>query len=621
MVKKVHFIGIGGVGMAALAILLKKRGDEVSGCDLKPTKRTDYLSRQGISLKFGHSPKHLSAGVDEVIVTPAVKADEPELVAARQLGLKIRRRGEVLAELVNSSADSIVVCGSHGKTTTATYITKLLAALGEKVAWAIGGETGDFPVAGANASESKVLVVEGDESDGTLALYHAQTLVVTNVEYDHPDHFPTMADYEACFATARAQAREVIEGRLFSVEELGRRDPNAELAIKVALKRGYSQAGIEAVLPKITAALPDRRFEEIIPRVYADYAHHPTEITYTLKRARQLTKGKLRVLFQPHRYSRTQALKREFAAALALADEVIVCPTYAAFERPVEGGDSADLYAAMRNHEGDFGKGGAWVFLSRSCEEAWEHVSNSRSADDLVILLGAGDIIDLKPLLQAGTEFAKRKVLIGGGSNTWKSDLKLNIEYVKSNTPAGRSGAEFLRDPLVARLIPYMAGIPGTLGGWVKMNAGAFGHSISEAIAEVKVDGKWLAASACDFGYRHSGIQGEIQGVKWRAAEELDLSGLESQESYLARRKRFPSGTFGSFFKNPSGDSAGRLLEAAGAKAMRVGGAYVWSKHANVIVRGEGSRASDVLALSILMERAVYFRFGIHLEREVVFAL
>jgi UDP-N-acetylmuramate dehydrogenase len=146
------------------------------------------------------------------------------------------------------------------------------------------------------------------------------------------------------------------------------------------------------------------------------------------------------------------------------------------------------------------------------------------------------------------------------------------------------------------------------------MNAGAFGHSISEALESVKVDGKWIPAADCGFAYRHSGIVGEIQDFRLRT----DIpDGDAKAEDYLARRHRFPAGTYGSFFKNPPGDSAGRLLESVGAKAMRVGGAYVWSEHANVIVRGEGATASDVLALARLMRNRVLFRLGISLEPEV----
>ena len=636
---RIHLIGIGGVGMAGLAVLLKARGHEVSGCDLKATPRTRWLESQGIPVFVGHSPDHLK-DADEVIVTPAVARDNPE----RQACVNPRFRGEVLAELVNST-DGIAVCGSHGKTTTATWIAKLLQALGESVSWCIGGETGAFPV--AHAAASGPLVVEADESDGTLALYRAKTLVVNKCEYDHPDHFKTEADYFACYETAKRNAEAVIESESLDCSmvrtfECSNGLPehnlkNMRAAVEVALRRGHAMTDIAKALPQIVAKLPDRRFERVWPQsnnqtversnnllVYTDYAHHPTEMACAVGMARQICRGTLRVLFQPHRYSRTKALLQDFPAAFEGTDEVVLCPTYAAFEQPVEGGDIADLYRACRErfNAETRRRGEVSLFLSRSCDEAWEHAFNSMREGDLTLLLGAGDIINLVPQIHRDLDSASlrlcagnptprlRKIWIGQGSNTWKSDLNLSVEYVKTSGPAGAPGASLG--------IPWMAGIPGTVGGWIKMNAGAFGHSISEVLAEVKVDGRWLPASACGFSYRHSDITGEIQDFKLNSNySAVRLPTSPSAEAYLAKRKKFPAGTYGSFFKNPEGDFAGRLLEAAGAKELRVGGASVWSEHANVIVRGEGATASDVIALARLMRNRVFFRFGVRLEPEV----
>ncbi len=672
---RIHLIGIGGVGMAGLAVLLKARGCAVSGCDLQRSARTRWLEAQGIRVDVGHDPAHVAAA-DAVIVTPAVRPDNPERVAAAG---RIRFRGDVLAELVSAAPDSIAVCGSHGKTTTATWIARLLLSLGESVSWAIGGETGGFPVAGVGTGP---LVVEADESDGTLARYHAKTLVVTNCEYDHPDHFRTRDAYLACFAAAKRQAADVLDSvdgleplsAALGLDALGlapHNRRNALMAAEVARRRGHAVPAIAAALPAIVAQLPDRRFQPIAPGAYTDYAHHPTEMKCAVAMARQACRGTLRVLFQPHRYSRTKALLRDFPAAFAGADEVVLCPTYAAFEAPVEGGDVADLYAVCReafddahaddsdrgeSHTEPRGHGERRVFLARSCDEAWEHARNSMKDGDVTLLLGAGDIIRLVPHIQSdlrvsaspceklnGTAhknpspcFPKRRIWIGQGTNTWKSDLNLSVDYVPTTGPAGAPGAS-----LVAAhpgLLPWMAGIPGTVGGWIKMNAGAFGHSISEVLASVKVDGAWVKAEDCGFGYRTSAIKGEIQDFRLKEPEDVrdarDLrdsssspaacpscpscpSSLTGPAFYLARRKKFPAGTYGSFFKNPPGDYAGRLLEAAGAKELRVGGAYVWAEHANVIVRGVGATASDVLALAQLMAARVRFRFGVALEPEV----
>ena len=645
--KKIHFAGIGGVGMAGLAVLLKAEGHEVSGCDLHASPRTRWLASLGIPVTVGHDPAHV-ADADEVVFTPAVRRDNPEFAAALALeaagACRVRYRGEVLAELV-SARESIAVCGSHGKTTTSTFIARLLLALGESVSWAIGGETGAFPVAGTG--KGGALVVEADESDGTLALYHATTLVVTNCEYDHPDHFKTPADYFACYETAKRNAGEVIESERLGVgvglgEGVGVGDvervlaalpvhnrKNARAAIEVAVRRGHALEAIAKVLPDIVRELPDRRFQQVWPRpnlqtpqtahhrlsVYTDYAHHPTEMKCAVAMARAQCRGTLRVLFQPHRYSRTKALLNDFPAAFAGADEVLLCPTYAAFETPVEGGDIADLYKACREAKGDSPR----LFLARSCEEAWEHARNAMRPDDLTLLLGAGDIIRLVPKVQqdlSAPPTSRRRILIGLGSNTWKSDLNLSVDYVKTDGPAGRPGAE-----LVAAhptLLPWMAGIPGTVGGWIRMNAGAFGHSISEVLEAVKVDGRWIPAADCGFGYRTSAIEGEIQDYRLKGTGDVGWgTGGEQPSDYLARRKKFPAGTKGSVFKNPPGDFAGRLLESVGAKELRVGGAYVWKEHANVIVAGPDATPSDFLALARLMRERVRIRLGVVLEPEV----
>jgi len=604
---RIHLTGVGGVGMAGLAVLLRARGHEVSGCDLKPTSRTNWLEANGVKVSFGHDPAHVK-DADLVVVTPAVPEDHPELVAAKG---RVVSRGEMLARIVGEG-DSVAVCGSHGKTTTSTFTAKLLIALGESVEWAIGGETGDFPVAGREGdSQSRVLVVEADESDGTLALYHARTLVVTNCEYDHPDHFKTFEDYLACYETAKRQSKEVIESEtLDAIPELEsvlaslapHNRKNARAAAEVALRRGHSLEAVVRALPSVVRALPDRRFQVLREAdgmtVVTDYAHHPTEMACAVSMAREICRGKLRVLFQPHRYSRTKALLKEFPRSFDGADEVILCPTYAAFERPLEGGSSADLYAECAATDR------SRFFLARSCEEAWYHARRTMREGDVTLILGAGDIIALGSLVKSWTEPPTRRIWIGAGTNTWRSDLETGEIYEKTSGRASIPGSTLD--------IPWMAGIPGTVGGWIKMNAGAFGHSFSEVLKRVKVDGVWIDAKDCGFGYRTSSIDGEIQDFE--LVEDLPKG---DKSEYHARRKKFPAGTKGSVFTNPPGDFAGRLLEAAGCKGLRVGGAYVWEEHANVIVSGDGAKASDFLALSQIMRSRVFLRFGIALEPEV----
>ena len=332
----------------------------------------------------------------------------------------------------------------------------------------------------------------------------------------------------------------------------------------------------------------------------SDFAEQQTRVDFSepveaVRRARSGCARKLRILFCPQ--PKCGLVPARAAEAFADADEVVFIPPEDVTGKDAVAADVADFYLACRALDGK----GSRLLMARNRLEAWEHVSNSDVDGDTVLSLGAGEAPSQK--------VPRRRIWIGQGSNTWKSDLNLCVDYVKTSGPAGVAGATLG--------IPWMVGIPGTVGGWIKMNAGAFGHSISEVVEAVKVDGEWRTADACGFAYRHSDIDGEIQDVKWREDELKAAKARFSASEFLSRRKALPPGTYGSFFKNPEGDHAGRLLEEAGAKALRVGGAYVWSEHANVIVRGEGATSSDVLALARLMRRLVRLRFGVLLEPEV----
>ena len=676
--------------MAGVAFLLKKSGCDVSGCDLHSTPRTRWLEGNGIHVDVGHSPEHITPDTDVCVFTPAVQNTNLEFVAAQSLAKRdsddrsgaharheVKYRGEVLAELFNAS-DGIAVCGTHGKTTTSTFIAKLLRALGDDPSWCIGGETGDFPVAGVGTGK---FVIEADESDGTLALYRASMLVVTSLEYDHPDHFKTYADYLACYEKAMSAAQCVIESSKLDVEDwpelkglvLGEHNVrNARTAIEVALRLGHTRDEISSALPQALSSLPDRRFERIWPQglspnrtssnapisIFTDYAHHPTEISCAISMARDLKPKRLRVMFQPHRYSRTKALLNEFPAALSGADEVVLVPVYPAFEEPILGGDIADLYLAFRK-AGHRNVG--QLILSRSAEEAWRHMFLSAKGGDLIMVLGAGDLIDLVPqivndmrspgdgktqngghgkidlsrlslfrtggisygnLIQSPVAPSHGSIIVGGGSNIWFSDCATDCDIVKAPAECGaaKAGASLLADhPELA----FMAGIPGTVGGWAKMNAGAFGDSFGNHIEYVIADGRKILAKDCGLGYRKSSISGLITEVALKPSCASGGEGRNATQSldaahYIAKRHRFPPRTCGSVFKNPSPQQpAGRLLEAAGAKSLKVGGAYVWSGHANVIAAGDGCTSSDILALARLMAARVRDRFGITLVPEI----
>ncbi len=673
MKKKYHFTGIGGVGMAGVAFLLKKAGHDISGCDLCRTPRTQWLENNGIPVEAGHSPSHITPDLDVCVFTPAVQKDSPEYLAAAKSACHVQYRGEALAEIFNLT-DGIAVCGTHGKTTTSTFIVKLLAALGESPSWCIGGETGDFPVAGTGR-DGGAFIVEADESDGTLALYKAKTLVVTSLDYDHPDHFKTYDDYLECYREAMTVAGAIVKSFELPLDDwpeirplvLGEHNVrNARTAVEVALLRGHSREAILAALPEALNTLPDRRFERIWPpgremsipdglrqpAIFSDYAHHPAEMTCAISMARSLHPKRLRVIFQPHRYSRTKALLEEFPPALAEADEVVLVPVYPAFEEPIPGGDIADLYVAIRNHFTGKGRLSAPPILARNALEAWKHVFLTSRPGDLVMLLGAGDIIGLVPRIlrdmaswechpsdqirpsvklseysffgTGGITFGRilhavpqhgDAMILGAGSNTWISDCATDADIVKA--PPESSASE-LGSTLVAKYpaLSFMAGIPGTVGGWAKMNAGAFGDCIGNHIDHVISGGRKIPASECGFAYRTSSIPGLITHVALK--DETHGDGNASAGEYLARRKKFPPRTCGSVFKNPSPEiPAGKLLEEADAKELKVGGAYVWEGHANVIAAGEGCTSSDILALARLMAARVRERTGIVLQPEI----
>jgi len=668
---KFHFTGIGGVGMAGVAFLLRRAGHEVTGCDLHASPRTRWLEANGIPVAIGHSPAHVTPDLDVCVFTPAVPKDHPEFMAASSAHA-VKYRGEALAELFNA-ADGIAVCGTHGKTTTATFIAKILRALGDDPSWCIGGETGDFPVAG---SGSGPFVIEADESDGTLSLYRARTLVVTSLDYDHPDHFKTYAEYLACYRKAMDAAEDVIETSKLPTDDWPELRPlvlgehnvrNARTAVEVALRLGHSRETILAALPEALAALPDRRFERIwsshgapsaerensapesshqlsainyrlSTNIFTDYAHHPAEIACALSMARALNPKRLRVMFQPHRYSRTKTLLNDFPPAFAEADETVLVPVYPAFEKPIPGGDIADLYAAFRN------AGRQNTILARSAEEAWRHLHLTLEEGDLVIVLGAGDQIELAPKIKADMAAARapraaiplapfsffrtggvtfgggERIIVGMGSNTWFSDCATDSEIVQAppGSSAALPGASLIADhPELA----FMAGIPGTVGGWAKMNAGAFGDSFGNHIDHVVADGRKIPAAECAFGYRTSAIPGLITEVVLKQPPTSLRQGHgdgQAPSDYLARRKKFPPRTCGSVFKNPSPETpAGKLLEETGAKSLRVGGAYVWSGHANVIVAGDGCTSSDILALARIMAARVREQFGVDLVPEI----
>lgn len=434
----IHMAGICGVGMAGLAVLLRHKGFTVSGCDQLVNKLAGWLRERKVSVSEGHSPAHLAPDVAAVIRSAAVPESAPEITAALARGIPVLRRGEVLPLLMDAPG-SIAVAGTHGKTTTSAFIAQALTAAGCNPSFCIGGEV--TPLGGiARAGQEGILVAETDESDGTLALYQPDIAVVTNIEFDHKEHFADVSAVEECFRQfirnarrrvifcaddPRAAAlckvrtgslgyglkpgatllatitREHAVGSEFTVTLDGK--PLGTLALPVPGRHNILNAlactavclelGLaweELVRTLATVALPRRRFEHVLQRddliVISDYAHHPSEIAALIRAAEHLQRPRITGIFQPHRFSRTKALGPDFPASFEGLAELVLTPVYAASEPPIAGGSVWDLYAhCRRNPRMD-------VRVATSLRQAWEHQRTRLRMGDILLVIGAGDV-------------------------------------------------------------------------------------------------------------------------------------------------------------------------------------------------------------------------------------
>jgi UDP-N-acetylmuramate--alanine ligase len=392
--RRLWFVGIGGAGMSALALVAKAWGAEVGGSDRARSSYVERLEEAGVPVTIGHDAANVPEGA-EVVVSSAIGSDNPEVA-----GREVKRRGELLAELVKLRP-SIVVAGAHGKTTTAGMIAFCLDRLGNDPSFLIGGEIAQL---GGNARAGEGwLVAEGDESDRSLALLHPQIAVLTNVELDHHATFASEEEvrelFERWLAAAPAHVRgDDLEPVAFELGVPGGHNRrNAATALAALELAGIDRAEAERALPEFRGV--GRRFEQRGEahgvRVFDDYGHHPTEIAATLEAARSAANGgRLLVLFQPHLYSRTRHLAAGLARALAAADAVAVTQVYAAREEPVAGVEGklvADALASERP-----GMPVAWM---PGLEDAARFLSRRARPGDVVVTIGAGDVERAAPLI------------------------------------------------------------------------------------------------------------------------------------------------------------------------------------------------------------------------------
>jgi UDP-N-acetylmuramate--alanine ligase len=435
--RSLHFIGIGGAGMSGLALVAQSLGARVSGSDEADSTAIARLRAAGIDAAVGHDAANLPAGA-EVVVSTAIGQDNPELSAARAAGAVELHRADLLGELSRMKR-TIAVSGAHGKTTTASMAAHALRGAGRDPAFLIGGE---LRSASTNAAwgEGEWAVVEADESDRSFLKLARDVAVITNIELDHHSTYTGLAELEEAFAEFAAPAGLRVVGpevdpdlagdalRTGTDEQLapgeGLRAERVELlpggsrfeveGVAIALRvpgrhnvlnaiaalAACRAAGLE--LGEAAAALADfdgagRRFEEHgrTPGgalVYDDYAHHPTEVRATLEAARTLAAaGDLRLIacFQPHLYSRTRALAREFGRALALADLVVVVDVYPARERAEHFPGVSGLLVARAAADAAGGRPVWWLPELAAAERALRAELGER---DLLVTLGAGDV-------------------------------------------------------------------------------------------------------------------------------------------------------------------------------------------------------------------------------------
>jgi UDP-N-acetylmuramate--alanine ligase len=439
--QSLHFIGIGGAGMSGIALVLHNRGYRVTGSDLKPSRYVTLLENSGVPVSIGHKAANLDHP-DVVVISSAIPGHNVELQEARRRGILVVKRAQALAWLMQSGR-GIAVCGTHGKTTTTSMISRVLVDGGFDPTFLVGGELNDL---GSNArhGEGELVVCEADESDGSLLLLRPEVAVLTNLELDHHSHYlhvedvqrvfrdflsrlpkngllvycaedarvvalASEADYRACsygFAmSADYQARVVTPehlGSSFDIWSGGSKLASATLAVPgkhnvlnalacfaTLTELGVAPEQIVSALSTFSGAV--RRFQWKGERdgvtVVDDYAHHPTELRATLHAAREAEWSRVIAVFQPHLYSRTEFLHAEFAEALLEADIAVITDVYGAREDPRPGVSGKLIVDSMLRLE----RSKPVVYLPR-LGSVVDYLRNLTAPGDVVLTLGAGDV-------------------------------------------------------------------------------------------------------------------------------------------------------------------------------------------------------------------------------------
>lgn len=740
--RRLHLIGVAGSGMSGIAGLAIALGHQVSGSDKAYNAEVERLEKKGLKFNRPHSAAEVS-DAELVIYSSAVKAGNEAFDEAKRLGLPLVRRADALAATMNAKK-GIVVCGMHGKTTTSSMTTHVLRGGGLKPSHYVGAE---IPILGMNArwdSEGEYFVAEGDESDGTLINYHPEHAIVLNIEPEHLDFYKDLAAIDAVYAKLTSQTRgkvvycgddegatrvcashpgalsyghkETNDYRItdlvtknfrshFTIwkgtEKLGDASLNIPGAHNALNALAVTALATEIGIPfdKIVTALESfrgarRRFEIRYesPRnlVVDDYGHHPTEIAATIATARTGDWQRVLVMFQPHRYTRTLALKEEFGRAFDLADSVFIANVYPASEKPIPGVSGQTIVDAMIAH------GHARTMHQPDITKIHQNAGAEIRDGDLIISLGAGNIHEAGARLLADLTTRDRlleamgpgsiklyeplsrhtTMRVGGPAQFWAepeteegfTDL---VCYCFDNEipfmVMGRGSNLLVRDGgipgVVARLskgeflqsevngdeitagvglklkqltaiaknagiggFEWMEGIPGNLGGSLRMNAGAMGLETFGQVVRVRYcdqDGNIFTRTPAEMEVHYRNVPTLKQNYALSAtlrgtpASEQDIESKLDRSEQKRKESQPIAASAGCIFKNPAEIPAGKLIDELGFKNFAVGRARVSEVHGNFIVNDGGATAEEILTLIDEIKAAAARGRGIVLETEV----
>ena len=739
---RIHLIGVAGSGMSGIAGLLLALGHRVSGSDKVETVETQRLQGLGLQFFCPHTAESVREA-DIVIFSSAIKPGNVAYDEAHRLGKMMVRRADALAAVMNRKR-GIAVAGMHGKTTTSSMAAHVLRVGGLRPSHYVGAE---IPILGTNAhwdAEGEYFVAEGDESDGTIALYHPEHAILLNIEEEHMDFYENLAAIEAVYSQLMDQTTgnifycvddphtaRVCKGRPNAIS-YGETD-SAEFRFQTVLSKSFhsefkvyrkekwlgdfalnipgrhnisNATGVIALatvlgvsVEKIAQAFETfrgakRRFEVKYRSdnymVVDDYGHHPSEVKATLATARAVCGGRVMVMFQPHRYSRTQALQHEFGAAFGAADKVFIANVYEASEKPIPGVTGQTIVDAIART----GHDGALYIAERSQIPA--ALGPLLAPGDLILSLGAGNIHEqgaqvasdlakleelqaamgpgvarlyeplarhttlrvggpaqfwLEPETEAGFARLVRHCtangiplfVIGRGSNLLIRDAgiagavvhlsrgefhHITVEGTRITAGAGvklKELAYAARDALIGGF-EWFEGIPGQVGGALRMNAGAMGGETFRQVISVRYideQGAFQTKTPAELEVhyrdvpsllRNYAVSATFEGVPGKAEEIHGLLEVSMQKRRTTQPKESSAGCI---FKNPAACPAGKLVDELGLKDTRVGGARVSPIHGNFIVNDGNATAADVLALIDQIQRTAREQRGIELETEV----